>query len=80
MIFKKRNLFFLGPCDKYFRNAFVFGDKAVRAIERSDLPTTLIEEVKNARKYMEGRGLRIEVKKKEQIGHIIKLTDIKVND
>ena len=80
MMLKERNLFFFGPCDKFFRIAFVFGDKAVKAIENSDLPDALIQEVKNAKKYMEGRGLRIEVKKKKQIEDIIKLTAIKVNN
>jgi len=31
--------------------SFVFGDKAVASIERSDLPRTLIEEVKKAKKW-----------------------------
>ena len=66
--------------DKYFKVAFVFGDKAVKAIEESDLPPALIREVKGAKRYMEGRVLRIEVKKKEQINAVIKLTAIKVNN
>jgi hypothetical protein len=70
----------LKPCYNYFRVAFIFGDKAVKAIEESNLPAALIEEVKNARKDAEGRGLRIEMKKKTQIEHIIKLTSIKVNN
>lgn len=80
MMLKKRNLFFFTPCDKYFRIAFVFGDKAVKAIEESDLPADLIEEIKNAKKYMEGRGLRIEVKEKKQIEYILKLTAIKIDN
>ena len=80
MMLKKRNLFFLKPYDNYFRIAFVFGDKAVKAIEESNLPAAVIEEVKSARKYAEGRGLRVEMKKKTQIKHIIKLTSIKVNN
>ncbi|MFA7421600.1 MAG: DUF3788 domain-containing protein [Melioribacteraceae bacterium] len=80
MMLKNRNLFFFGPCDKYFIIAFVFGDKAVKVIEESDLPTNLIEEIKSAKKYMEGRGLLIEIKKRKQIEDIIRLTEIKVNN
>ena len=80
MMLKKRNLFFFGPCDKYFRIAFVFGDKAAKAIKESDLPAALIEEVKDTRRYMEGRALRIEVKKQKQVDDVIKLTSIKVNN
>jgi len=31
---------------------FVFGDKAVLEIEKSDLPKKIIDEVANAKKYM----------------------------
>lgn len=80
MMLKKRNLFFFGPCDRYFRIAFIFGDKAVKAIEESDLPPALIKEVKAAKRYPEGRALRIELKKQEQVKDIIKLTAIKISN
>ncbi|MFA8343194.1 MAG: DUF3788 domain-containing protein [Rhodothermaceae bacterium] len=80
MLLKKRNLFFFGPCDKYFRIGFIFGDRAVKAIEESDIPEDLIEKVKNARRYAEGRGLQIEVRTKKQIDAIIKLVEIKINN
>ena len=80
MMLKKRNLFFFAPCDKYFRIAFVFGDKAVKAIEESDVSPTLIEEVVGAKQYPEGRGLRIELRKPKQIEDVVKLTAIKVNN
>lgn len=79
MMLKKRNLFFFGPCEKYFSIAFVFGDKAVKAIEESNLSPELIEEIKNAKRYPEGRGLRIELRKRDQIEDVIKLTAIKVS-
>jgi hypothetical protein len=75
---KKRNLFFLIPCQKYFRIAFVFGDRAVAAIENSGLPATMIEEIKTAKKYAEGRGLRLEVRKRGDVEHVKKLVAIKV--
>ena len=75
---KKRNLFFLTPCQGYFRIAFVFGDKAVAAIEKSDLPAAMIEEIRAAKKYAEGRGLRLEVKKRSDVKNVKKLIAIKV--
>ncbi|MGA9408577.1 MAG: DUF3788 family protein [Bacteroidota bacterium] len=80
LLLKKRNLFFFSPCKKYFRIAFVFGDNAVTAVEASDLPVRMIEELKGAKRYVEGRGLRIEVKKKADIKNIIDLIAIKVNN
>lgn len=79
MLLKKRNLFFFTPCDGYFRISFVFGDRAVAAIEESDLPPKLIQELKNAKRYAEGRGLRIEVKKRADIDNIVKLVAVKVD-
>jgi len=80
LLLKKRNLFFFAPCEKYFRLAFIFGDKAVSAVEKSDLPVKVVQELKNAKRYVEGRGLRLEVKKKTDIKNIITLVAIKINN
>ena len=80
MLLKKRNLFFFTPLDGYFRLGFVFGDKAVSVIEKSDLPGDIITELKNARKYAEGRGLRIEIKNQEDVENVKKLIDIKISN
>ena len=75
---QKRNLFFFTPCQGYFRVSFAFGDKAVAAIEASGLPAAMIAEIKNAKNYVEGRGLRIEVRVKSDVEHVKKLIAIKV--
>jgi len=77
---KKRNLFFFVPLEGSFKVSFVFGDKAVAAAEQSDLPKSLITTLKNARKYAEGRGLQIEVKRQADVENIQKLVEIKVNN
>ncbi|MHC4461421.1 MAG: DUF3788 domain-containing protein [Planctomycetota bacterium] len=77
---KKRNLFFLIPCEGSFRVSFVFGDKAVAAAEASDLAQELVTTLKNARKYPEGRDLQIDVKRSTDIKHIRKLVKMKVNN
>jgi hypothetical protein len=74
---KKRNLFFFTPCLGYFRLGFVFGDKAVAAIEKSGLPEAMIDELRNAKKYAEGRGLRIEVRTNRDIELTKKLVAVK---
>jgi len=74
------HLFFLIPLKSSFQISFVFGDKAVAAVEKSDLPKELITELKNARKYAEGRGLRIDIKKAADVEHVKKLVEIKVNN
>ena len=77
---KKRNLFFLIPVEDSFRVSFVFGDKAVAAVQQSDLPQDLIKTLKDARKYAEGRGLQIDVRRSADVKHIKKLVEIKVNN
>ena len=77
---KKRNLFFFIPLEGSFKVSFVFGDKAVAAAEQSDLPQDLITTSKNARKYAEGRGLQIDVKKSADVEHIKTLVKIKINN
>ena len=75
---KKRNLFFLTPFEGHFRVTFVFGDKAVAAIEESDVPRGFIEELRQARKYAEGRGLSVFVRNPEDGATVKSLVAIKL--
>jgi hypothetical protein len=77
---KKRNLFFLIPSQDYFRIVFVFGDKAVAEIEKSDVAEDLKNKVKAAKKYAEGRGLPIEVRDRHYLADIKKLITIKISN
>jgi hypothetical protein len=75
---KKRNLFFLTPLEGHFRMTFVFGDKAVAAIEESDVPREIIEDLRQARKYAEGRGVSVFVRTPEDVETMKKLVAIKL--
>ncbi len=77
---KKRNLFFVTPQRGLFRIAFVFADRAVAEVESSDLPESIKENLKSARKYAEGRGLQIEVKEAKDVEIVKKLVQIKVGN
>jgi hypothetical protein len=77
---KKRNLFFFSAAKDYFTIAFVFGDRGVQAVEKSDLPPVLINELVNANKYAEGRGLKIPVKNISDVEIVLKLVKIKVEN
>jgi hypothetical protein len=74
----KRNLFFFTATDGHFRISFVFREKAVAAIGQSDLPAKIVEDLKNARKYAEGRGVRIEVKNARDAAVVLKLAAFKI--
>ncbi|MBI5544531.1 MAG: DUF3788 family protein [Deltaproteobacteria bacterium] len=76
---KKRNLFFLVPMEGAFQLAFVFGDKAVAALEKADgVPAAVVAELKAARKYAEGRGLRLDVKAARDVETVKALVKAKV--
>ena len=76
---KKRNLFFIGMYEGYFNIAFVFGDKAVNRVFDSDVDPSLKKELEEARKYAEGRGIRIKVDNPDCLDDIEELIKIKVS-
>ncbi len=76
----RKNLFFFTALRGGFRLSFVFGDRAVEAILRSDLPKQIIDEVASAKKYPEGKGLRVEVKDRRAAAAIRELIRIKAEN
>jgi len=78
-LLKKRNLFFLIPREKHFTLGFVFGDRAVDAIGHSKLPAPIKRGVREATRYAEGRGLRIDVKSRAAVSQAMALVEIKVH-
>ena len=77
---KKRNIIYLVPHEGYFNVAFVFGQKAYEAILASNLPDKIKESLRQARVYMEGRGIRLDVRADDQLEDIIKLISYKTNN
>ena len=75
---KKRAIFYLIPQKGHFDVSFVFGDKAVAAAEQSKLPQKMMEELRNARRYVEGRGLRVPVKSSRALKSVKTLVAIKL--
>jgi hypothetical protein len=78
--YKKRNLFFLIPGESSYKIVFIFSDKAVSEIEKSDIAKNLKTTVINAKKYAEGRGLAVEVRDEQYILDIKTLINIKLNN
>jgi hypothetical protein len=78
VLLKRRNLFFFTPLEGYFRVTFVFSDKAAAAVEKSNLRAAIKKDLRDARRYVEGRALRIEIKRQKDVASIKKLVDIKI--
>lgn len=75
---KKRAIIYLLPRDKYFKVAFVFGQKAFDIILKSDVSGAIKKELEMAKAYAEGRGIRIDVKNDDTLSDIKKLIEIKI--
>ena len=66
------------PRKGHFLVGFVLGEKAVRAARDSDLPDSIFTTIDEARKYAEGRGVRIEIRNKKSLEATKKLAAIKM--
>ena len=75
---KKRAIIYLLPQDKFFKVSFVFGQKATDAVLDSTIAEDIRKDLRNARVYAEGRGIRIDVKNKSPLKDIKELIKIKI--
>lgn len=78
LIRKKRTILYLIPCHGYFLCAFVFGEKATEVARKSSLPKDILTTINEARVYAEGRGFRLDVRKKQDVDTMKKLAAIKM--
>lgn len=74
----RRVLIYLLPRKGFFKTAFVFGQKAFEQILAGDVSDAIKTELSAARKYAEGRGIRIDVTNSEILADIEKLIAIKI--
>lgn len=75
---KKRAIIYLLPRDQTFLAAFVFGGRAFDAILQSEVSEQIKSDLKNAKVYAEGRGIRIPVPDRSSLQDIFRLIDIKL--
>jgi hypothetical protein len=76
---KKRVIVYLLPREGYFKVAMVFGPKATDSVIGSGISGEIKEELKNARPYAEGRGIRISVKDTSSLKDLYELIKIKLS-
>ena len=75
---EKRAVLYMTPCRGYFLTSFALGEKAVKVARESGLPASVLAVIDHAKKYAEGRGVRLEVRSTKDIQNIEKLTQIKM--
>ncbi len=75
---KKRVVVYLLPCDGFFKASLVFGQKATDAALAADIAEETKQEIRSAKVYAEGRGVRIDVRSNAILRDILKLIEIKL--
>jgi len=74
---KKRNLCFIAPKEGAFDVAFVFGERAAEAALAGPAQEWLKEALRSARRYPEGRGVRVTVATTAELEQVQELLAIK---
>jgi len=71
---------FVIPCKSYFKTAFTFGERAANVIlESKKIPKSIKNDLVNAKKYVEGKTIQIEVKNELDCKNILELIQIKLS-
>ena len=76
---KKRTILYMTPCEGHFLVSFALGEKAVKAAHNSDLPNSVLQIIDRAKKYAEGRGVRLEVRGAKDVRQVVTLAVIKMS-
>jgi hypothetical protein len=75
---KKRTLLYLIPLPGCFRAAFTLGEKACTAAHAGTVPASVLDIIEHARRYPEGRGVRLEVRSRKDVENVKALAVIKM--
>ena len=74
---KDRIIVYMTPQTGKFLVSFALGEKAVAEAKRTKLSSTLLTAIDTAPRYAEGRGVRVEVSRKNQVRDLATLAKIK---
>ncbi|HUX45913.1 MAG TPA: DUF3788 family protein [Terracidiphilus sp.] len=75
---KKRTILYLGPCNGCFRASLLLSDRGVVAAKDSSLSKQIREQIRTARRWPEGTGAVVYVKKSADLAGVRKLVEIKL--
>jgi hypothetical protein len=67
---KDRTILYMTPREGHFLASFALGEKAVKAAHEDDLPVSVLKVIDNAKKYAEGRGVRLEVRNGRDVRNV----------
>jgi hypothetical protein len=73
-----RIVMYLIPCESHFLASFALGEKAVRGAHDAGLPAEVLAAIGGARRYAEGRGVRLEVRDGHDVEAVLRLAAVKL--
>ncbi|HEU4478044.1 MAG TPA: DUF3788 family protein [Pyrinomonadaceae bacterium] len=76
---KERIILYMTPCQGYFLASFALGDKAVEVARAGNVPASIMKAIESAKRYAEGRGVRLKVSSARDVRNIEKLAVIKMS-
>ena len=76
----KRTLFYMMPKDRWFQLTFVYGERAVEAAKSAGLPEQVLNNLLQARVYVEGRSIAVGVSSDADICVAQKLLQLKLDN
>ena len=74
----KRTLFYMMPKDGWFQMTFVYGERAVEAARWFELPEKVLNDLKQATVYVEGRSVAVEITSDKDIDTVEKMLQLKM--
>ena len=74
----KRTLFYMIPKDGWFQMTFVYGERAVEAAPAHELPKNILDDLLQAKAYVEGRSVAIEITSNEDMDVVKKMLQLKM--
>jgi len=80
LVHKKRRVFHLVPRAGSFEVVFTLGERAVAAAQKSGLSDEVVAGIKSARKYAEGRLVRLDVVTAKDVAVVKQLIAIKMTN
>ncbi|MBP6876011.1 MAG: DUF3788 family protein [Candidatus Eisenbacteria bacterium] len=78
LIHEKRRIVYLIPCRGHFLAGFCLGEKAVEQARAAGLPPAVLAVIECAPVYAEGRGFRLPVRTRNDLGAVSTLIDAKI--
>jgi hypothetical protein len=75
---ERRTILYMTPTNKFFYVGFALGEKAVKRAVQGGLPDTVLEVIRDAPRYAEGRGVRLEVRVMADLAPIVRIAEAKM--